>query len=388
MAKRNVCVVITARASYSRVKSVLASLDARADVNLQIIAAASALVERTGRIVDIIRKDGFEVDAEVTSLVEGDSAANMVKTTAAAMLELPGVFARLQPHVVVTIADRYETIATSIAASYMRIPVAHLQGGEVTGNIDERVRHANTKLADIHLVATETARRRVLSMGERADRVFLTGCPSVDLARDLAPDTELGFDPFSKYGGVGDRLNLEGGYLVVLQHPVTNEVEDARSQVISTLEAVVATGLPTLWFWPNVDAGADQTSKAIRSFRENREASNLHFFKNMEPVEFLKLINNAKVFIGNSSVGVREAGYLGVPVVNIGTRQSGRERSPNVFDCGYQRLEIESAIQTQLQHGRYERDFLYGDGSSGSRIAELLATVELTSDKKFFDHQN
>lgn len=380
------CVVITARASYSRVKSVLASLDSRVDVNLQIIAAASALVERTGRIVDIIRKDGFTVDAEVTSLVEGDSAANMVKTTAAAMLELPGVFARLQPQVVVTIADRYETIATSIAASYMRIPVAHLQGGEVTGNIDERVRHANTKLADIHLVATETARRRVLSMGERADRVFLTGCPSVDLARDIAPDTELGFDPFSKYGGVGDRLNLEDGYLVVLQHPVTNEVEDARTQVISTLEAVVSMGLPTLWFWPNVDAGADQTSKAIRSFRENREASNLHFFKNMEPVEFLKLINNARVFIGNSSVGVREAGFLGVPVVNIGTRQGGRERSPNVVDCGYQRLEIESAIQRQLQHGRYQRDFLYGDGSSGSRIADILATVELTSDKKFFDH--
>jgi len=388
MAKRSVCVVITARASYSRVKSVLASLHARRDVNLQIIAAASALVARTGRIVDIIRKDGFAVDAEVASLVEGDSAANMVKTTATTMLELPGVFARLQPDVVVAIADRYETIATSIAASYMRIPVAHLQGGEVTGNIDERVRHANTKLADIHLVATETARRRVLSMGERTDRVFLTGCPSVDLARDITPSTELGFDPFAKYGGVGDRLDLGGGYLVVLQHPVTSEVDGARSQVTATLEAVVSTGLPTLWFWPNVDAGADQTSKAIRSFRENRDAANLHFFKNMEPVEFLRLINNAKVFIGNSSVGVREAGFLGVPVVNIGTRQDGRERSPNVVDCGYQRHEIETAIRAQIQHGRYPRDFLYGNGSSGDRIAELLATVELTSDKKFFDHQN
>ena len=387
MSKRNVCVVITARASYSRVRAVLASLDKRQDVNLQIVAAASALVERTGRIVDIIRRDGFAVDAEVYSLVEGDSAANMVKTTAMAMLELPGVFARLQPHVVVTIADRYETIATSIAASYMRIPVAHLQGGEVTGNIDERVRHANSKLADIHLVATETARRRVLSMGERNDRVFLTGCPSVDLARDILPGAPLGFDPYAKYGGVGDRLDIDGGYLVVLQHPVTNEVESARAQVVSTLEAVAATGLPTLWFWPNVDAGADQTSKAIRSFRETRDASKLHFFKNMEPVEFLRLINNAKVFVGNSSVGVREAGFLGVPVVNVGTRQDGRERSPNVVDCGYQRNEIEAAIRTQLQHGRYKRDFLYGNGSSSDRIAELLATVELTSDKKFVDHQ-
>lgn len=383
--KRKICVVVTARPSYSRVKSVLTALTERSDAQLQIVVAASALVERTGRVVEIIKRDGFPVNAEVNSLVDGDTAGNMVRTTALAMLELPSVFSRLAPDAVVTIADRYETVATSIAASYMRIPVAHLQGGEVTGNIDERVRHANTKLADIHFVATDLARRRVVAMGERPEQVYLTGCPSIDLAVGIEPGDDLEFDPFQKYGGVGGRLKTSDGYLVVLQHPVTNESEDARTQIVATLEAASAVNLPTLWFWPNVDAGADQTSKALRSFRETRDAKNLHFFKNMEPVEFLKLINNASALVGNSSVGVREAGYLGVPVVNIGTRQAGRERSRNVLDCGYEPSAIEHAIRQQLSHGRFERDVLYGDGAAGRRIAQLLATVPLTTDKKFVD---
>jgi UDP-hydrolysing UDP-N-acetyl-D-glucosamine 2-epimerase len=367
------------------VKSVLVALAARTDVELQTVVAASALLDRTGRIVESLKKDGFQVDAEVFSLVEGDSASNMVKTTALAMLELPSVFARLDPDVVVVIADRYETIATSIAASYMQIPVAHLQGGEITGNIDERVRHANTKLADLHFVSTQTARRRVLAMGEDPSTVYLTGCPSVDLAREIRPGSGLGFDPFLKYGGVGGRLDITEGYLVVLQHPVTNEASDSRAQVTATLEAIFALDLPTLWFWPNVDAGADRTSKAIRSFRETRDAKNLHFFKNMDPVEFLQLIGNAAALVGNSSVGVREAGFLGVPVVNIGTRQSGRERASNVLDCGYGRSDIEAAVRHQIQHGRYAPDRLYGDGTAGVRIAELLATAPLGSHKQFVD---
>ncbi|MFM7525854.1 MAG: UDP-N-acetylglucosamine 2-epimerase [Actinomycetota bacterium] len=382
---RRVCVVVTARASYSRVKSVLVALRAREDVQLQIVTAASALVDRTGRIVEVMKRDGFTVDAEVSSLVEGDDSANMVKTTALAMLELPSVFNRLKPDVVVTIADRYETIATSVAASYMRIPVAHLQGGEITGNIDERVRHANTKLADLHFVATRVAQQRVLAMGEKSANVHLTGCPSIDLAVGITPATELGFDPFDKYGGVGERHELTDGFIVVLQHPVTNETDSARAQVTATLEAVSSLRLPVLWFWPNVDAGADQTSKAIRSYRETRDAKRLHFFKNMEPVEFLRLINRATVFVGNSSVGVREAGFLGVPVVNIGTRQRGRERSVNVFDCGYTRQEIEMAVRSQIAHGRYPADSLYGDGTAGKRIAELLANSPLSSDKQFVD---
>jgi len=382
---RKVCVVITARPSYSRVKSLLSALANRVDVELQVVVAASALIERTGRVVELIKRDGFPVNAEVFSLVDGDSEANMARSTALTLLELPSVFTRLQPDVVVVVADRYETIATSIAASYMHITVAHIQGGEVTGNIDERVRHANTKLADLHFVASETARRRVLLMGEDPATIHLTGCPSIDLARDITPTTPLGFEPFAKYGGVGRPLDALDEYVVVLQHPVTNEVDDSRRQVSATLEAICRLGMPTLWFWPNVDAGADQTSKAIRSFRETRDPRNVHFFKNMEPDEFLRLINRAAVLVGNSSVGVREAGYLGVPVVNIGSRQTGRERARNVMECDYDSEDIETKIRQQIEHGRYDADSLYGDGTAGKKIAQLLATVPLVADKRFFD---
>ena len=380
---RKVCVVISARPSYSRVKSVLSALSQRPDVELQVVVVASALIDRAGRVVEIIRRDGFPIDAEVSALLEGDSTTSMVKTTGLIMLELTGVFSRLRPDVVVVVADRYETIATSITASYMRIPLAHLQGGEVTGNIDEKVRHANTKLADLHFVSTESARRRVLAMGESATAVHLTGCPSIDLAAGITAETPLGFDPLQKYGGVGQPIDISQSYIVVLQHPVTTEEAQASEQVAATLEAVRAIDLPTLWFWPNVDAGADRTSKAIRRFRELNDPKKIHFFKNMEPLEFLRLINRAGVLVGNSSVGVREAGILGVPVVNIGTRQSGRDRSKNVRDCGYSRKEIVDAITSQLRNGRFAPDYLYGDGKSGVRIAEILATAQLTSDKQF-----
>src|SRR5262249_15596005 len=149
---------------------------------------------------------------------------------------------------------------------------------------------------------------------------------SIDLAVEMLRDPAPDFDLFERYGGVGERLDLSKGYLIVLQHPVTTEYELARQQVTETLRAVEATGLPVLWFWPNVDAGTDGTSNGIRAYRESRRASQFHFFKNMMPEDFLRVLNSAKCLVGNSSVGIRECSYLGVPVVNIGTRQAGRDR--------------------------------------------------------------
>jgi UDP-hydrolysing UDP-N-acetyl-D-glucosamine 2-epimerase len=217
----------------------------------------------------------------------------------------------------------------------MNIPVAHIQGGEVTGSIDEKVRHAVTKLADLHMVSTKKAGERVIRMGEDPATVFVTGCPSIDLVAEIMPNPALLSDPFAEYGGVGPVLDLSDGYLVVMQHPVTTEYEVAREQVMETLQVIKNLGMPTLWFWPNVDAGADGTSNGIRSFRERCKPQNIHFFKNMPPTEFLRLLYNSRCLIGNSSVGIRECSYLGVPVVNIGSRQSGRDRGMNVLDAGY-----------------------------------------------------
>jgi UDP-hydrolysing UDP-N-acetyl-D-glucosamine 2-epimerase len=296
----------------------------------------------------------------------------MAKTTGIGLLELATVFDNLKPDVVVTIADRYETLATAIAASYMNIPVAHIQGGEVTGSIDEKVRHAVTKLADLHLVSTKCAARRVEKMGECRNKIFRTGCPSIDLAAEILPSPALDFNPFEKYGGVGELEKILNGYLVVMQHPVTTEHQLAREQIMQTLEAVHEIGMPTLWFWSNVDAGSDGTSNGIRSFREKVKPTNMHFFKNMNPTDFLRLLYNSKCLIGNSSVGIRECSFLGVPVVNIGTRQQGRERGSNVVDVAYDRDEIRRAAEFQIRHGHYGSCRVYGDGRAGERSAQAI----------------
>src|SRR5690606_18423858 len=295
---------------------------------------------------------------------------SQAKTTGLGILELASVFERLSPDAVVTVADRFETMSTAIAASYMNIPLIHVQGGEVTGNIDEKVRHAITKLADLHLVATDGARQRVIKLGELPENVINTGCPSIDIAKEVVNINKLDFDPFKKYGGVGEMIDFHDKYLVVMQHPVTTEYQQSRQHVEETLHAIYELGLPTFWFWPNVDAGADGTSKGLRAFREKYKSNHIHFFKNMEPLDFLKLLFHSKCLIGNSSVGIRECVYLGVPVVNIGTRQSGRERGGNVLDVGYDKFEIKDAIDKHLVHGRYTADFLYGNGLSGIEIAK------------------
>ena len=379
---RKVCVVITARPSYSRVKTALKAISENPELELQLVIAASALLDRYGTAVNFIEEDGFRISARVFMVLEGENPTSMAKTTGIGLLELATVFDNLKPDVVVTIADRYETLATAIAASYMNIPVAHIQGGEVTGSIDEKVRHAVTKLADLHLVSTRCAARRVERMGECRSKIFITGCPSIDLAAEILLKPELDFNPFEKYGGVGDLEKLLNGYLVVMQHPVTTEYRLAREQIMQTLEAVHEIGMPALWFWSNVDAGADGTSNGIRSFREQVKPKNMHFFKNMKPTDFLRLLYNSKALIGNSSVGIRECSFLGVPVVNIGSRQSGRERGGNVIDVDYNRDEIKAATEFQIRHGRYSSCKVYGDGRAGERISQLLARAPLEIEKR------
>lgn len=377
MSRRKIVVVITARPSYSRVKTVLSAIQKHADLELQLVVAASALLDRYGSAVNYIEKDGFAIAAKVFNVLEGENLTAAAKTTGIGILELSTVFDNLKPDIVVTVADRFETMATAIAASYMNIPLAHIQGGEVTGNIDEKVRHAITKLADYHFVASESAKERVIKLGENPDFVFNTGCPSIDIASEINTIKGLNFNPYQKYGGVGSDPDLSIGYLVVMQHPVTTEYQNSRKHIEETLEAVNELNMPTLWFWPNVDAGADGTSTGIRAFREYHKLKNVHFFKNMEGDDFLVLLNNAKALLGNSSVGIRECAYLGVPVINIGSQQNKRDRGHNVIDVDYNKNEIIDAVNTVLKNGKSETSAVYGGGNAGSSIADLLVKVPL-----------
>src|ERR1700737_2207585 len=378
MALRKVGVVVTARPSYSRIKTAIRAILEHPDLELQLVVGASALLDRYGTAVHTIEQDGFPIAARVYMVLEGENLTSMAKTTGLGLLELATVFDNLKPDVVVTVADRYETLATAIAASYMNIPVAHVQGGEITGSIDEKVRHAVTKLSDLHFAPTRPAADRVIRMGERPEAVFVTGCPSIDLAAEVMANPKLDFDPYEKYGGVGAPLDLSQGYVVVLQHPVTTEYGGAREHALDTLHAVRDAGMPTLWFWPHVDAGSDGTSGAIRQFRELENPRNMHFYKNMAPNDFLRLILHTQCLVGNSRVGIRECSYLGVPVVNIGTRQEGRDRAGNVLDVGYSRKAIADAILDRSGNGRFPKASLYGDGQAGGRLAKLLAERPLT----------
>ena len=379
-ARRKVCVAVHSRANYGRIKSVMQAIRDNPNLELQLIVGASGVLQRFGAVVNVLRDDGFEPNATVYTILEGETPTTMAKSTGMAIMELATQFENLKPHVVITVADRFETIATAIAASYMNIPVAHTQGGEVTGSIDESVRHAVTKLSHIHFPATERAREFIIRMGEDPATVHFTGCPSIDAIADI--DFSAKLDVFSRYRGVGPELDPDQPYIVVLQHPVTTEYGHGLEQINETLDAVHRLGMQTAWLWPNVDAGSDDVSKGIRRLREKRHPEKIHFYINFSVEDYARLINGAACLVGNSSSALREGVFLGVPAVNIGTRQSGREHGPNVMHVGHDNTEIEAAIRKQIAHGRYERSTMFGDGKAGQRIADVLAEAELRVQKQ------
>ena len=378
--QRKICVVINSRANYARIKSVMRAIQEHPDLELKTIVGASALLYRFGHAVDVIRKDGFEPAAKVYSIVEGENPTTMAKSTGMAIMDLSTQFENLRPDVVLTVADRFETIATAIDASYMNIPVAHTQGGEVTGSIDESVRHAVTKLAHVHFPATERAADYLLRMGEEPGRVHLTGCPAIDLIANL--DLSLPGDLFESNRGVGAKLDTNQPYLVVLQHPVTTEFGQGFEQIQETLAAVLALDVQTAWLWPNVDAGSDDVSKGLRLHRERVGDGKLHFYRNFSPEDYARLIANAACLIGNSSSGLREGAFLGTPTVNIGTRQSDREHGPNVIHADHNRTDIEAKARAQIAHGLYGRAAMFGEGDAGQKIANILACAEVNVQKR------
>ena len=372
---RRLVVAITARPSYSRIRSAIQLLRDTGDISVQIICSGSALLDRYGRVVDLIRADGFDVAEELYTFIEGNEPINMALTTANTIQHTASALRRLSPTWTMSIADRYETLGTAVASAYLGIPLIHVQGGEITGNIDEKVRHAVTKLADLHLVSTPVAGQRLQRMGEAPLSIHVTGCPSIDLAREAADIPLDRVQAALNEFGVGSTLDLRRDFIVVLQHPETDSFDHSYSRMQATLEAVADVGMQALVFWPNVDAGSDATSKAIRVFRESASFPNVHYIKNLEGRIFLRLLQQARCLVGNSSVGIRESAFIGTPVVNLGDRQFGRERSVNVLDAGWQREDIRGAIQQQLAVGRYSCSTLYGDGYAGQRIADVVFSL-------------
>lgn len=387
---RKICVVIINRTNYGRLKPLLSAIKNHPDFELQIVVGSAMLVYRFGHGADIVSKDGFDIDAKLYTHIDGENNITMAKSVGLGLLELVTTFDKLKPDMVLTNADRYETIATAIAASYMNIPVIHTLGGEITGTIDEHVRHAVTKLAHIHFPAHEAAAKRIIQMGEDPKNVHITGNPALDIVRHFDKNfTENDRRKFFQTLGVGSgEFNLDKPYILCMQHPVTTEIEQIGAHISATIEAISKIDMPTIWFWPNNDAGSSIVAKKLREFREQNPNKKVRFFKNLEVEEYLRLLWNSKCIVGNSSSGIMEAGFMGVPCVNIGTRQDGRERCRNVVDVPYDTTEILNAMRRQIAHGKYEPDYLFGDGMASDRIVKVLSDLEEIKAQKRFVDQN
>lgn len=376
--KKKICIVVGSRANYSSIKAVMRAVKNHPELELQLVAGASALLDRYGAVVDIMERDGFSAQARVFMLVEGETPATMAKSTGLGLIELPTIFEKLEPDVVLTVGDRFETMATTLAAAYMNIPLAHTMGGEVSGNIDENIRHAVTKFATIHFPACEDARERIIRLGERPETVHNVGCPRMDLVAEiLATRGRMNDDLFAE--GVGASFDISGDFLLVSQHPVTGEYGQGEAQILSTLEACRDVGLPALVLWPNADAGSEDVARGIRKYRERNPSAPFHYVKNLPPEKYIPLMATTRCLVGNSSSAIREGAFIGTPSVNIGSRQTARQRGQNVIDTDYSRSAIADAIRDRIKAGRFDSEPIYGDGKAGPRIAEILsrATFDL-----------
>ena len=376
MNKIKICIVINNRANYARIKSVIKNLKKKKKVDLKIILGASAILEKFGKLEKTLSDDKIKIHHKINSIIEGETPLTMAKSTGLAVIEISSIFADLKPDIVVTIADRFETMATAVAASYMNIILAHTQGGEITGSIDESVRHAITKLSHIHFASSKIAYKNIIQLGEDKKNVFLTGCPSLDLAKKFPK--KIDDNLLKKYNGVGKKFNLKEKYIVVMQHPVTTEYGDGFKQINETIKAVSKLNFPTIWLWPNVDAGSDEVSKGLRIYREKNIDSKIFFIKNFTAEDYLSVIYNCSCLIGNSSSAIREGGFLGVPAVNIGTRQTGREVGKNIINVDYDEKKILKAIDKQLRRNKkFASSKIYGDGNAGKYIASILSNLNI-----------
>jgi UDP-hydrolysing UDP-N-acetyl-D-glucosamine 2-epimerase len=380
---RKVCVLIGSRANYGSIKSAMRAIAAHPDLHLQLVVGASALLDRFGSVIDVIEADGFTADAKVAMIVEGETPATMAKSTGLGLIELPTVFDHLRPDVVISVGDRFETMATAVAASYMNIPVAHTMGGEISGTIDESIRHAVTKLAHIHFPANAQAAERIVRMGEDPGTVHVVGCPRVDLVAEIVHSNgHLDSGDWLDREGAGAHITLDAPFLLVSHHPVTTEYGEGEQQINETLEALDGLRMPTIMLWPNADAGSEDIARGMRKFREQRRPEYIRFYKNFPIETYVRLMNSCACAVGNSSAPLREGAFIGVPTVNVGTRQCGRDRGLNVVDVAHDRAQIVEAVRRQIAHGRYPSDHLYGDGDAGERIANVLATTPLRVQKR------
>ena len=374
MEKRKILYITGTRADYGLMKSVLREVENHSHLNLEIVATGMHLMPEFGMTINEIKKDGFRIH-EIDATYEKDNKESMANFIGKFIQLLTKKAREIKPDIIMLLGDRGEMLAGAIVGAYLTIPVAHLHGGEITSTVDEFSRHAITKLAHIHFPATENSAERIIQMGEDPANVFVVGAPGLDtiLNKNLIEPTELS----EKYN-----LDLSKSILLVVQHPVTTEVEDAPNQIRETLDVVVELKHQTILIYPNADAGG---RRMIETIKEYEKYLYIKTFRSIPHKEYLSLMKITSVMVGNSSSGIIEAPSFGLPVVNIGSRQEGRQRAENVIDVEYDKEEIKAAIKKALYDEEFKEKVKncknpYGDGKAGVRIADILSKIKI--DKK------
>lgn len=385
--KRKICFVLTSSIHYARSKLVLAELKKRNDIDLQIVVGGSAMLSKYGEVDKWLKHDGFDISTIISMTLEGRGNVSMAKTAGLGVIEFASTFEKLKPDIVMLRGDRYEVLSAAIAAAYLNIPIAHIEGGDVSGTIDESVRHAVTKLAHIHFATTEVSEKRIIQMGEKPDYVFNVGCPELEF---IVKNNFKITNRIINNHGLGAIVDLNKNFLIVMQHPVTTEMETNERNIVETIKSISVLNIPTIWFWPNVDAGTDEISRTLRRYRESRKRDNFNknvrFIKFLPPEEFIGLLKKTSCLVGNSSAAIKECSYLGIPAVNIGTRQNGRMRASNVIDVNYNSNQIKKAIRKQISRRPYPSSNIYYKPNSSKKIVDVLSNIDLYVQKKFHDN--
>lgn len=368
-------VVVTARPSWARVKTLVlnyAELTSKSRVRVTLLGPAVS--KRYGNLSTQV-PEWLKIDS-IPALQESDSLSSVAMSCIGGANALVNKWTANRPECVLVVADRTETLGVSLAAALMQIPLIHLQGGEISGSIDDKVRDTNSKLADLHLTTNADTANRLRSMGEDSARVFTIGCPSIDIVKSRLSSGKVTNEMDSDdLGGVGSVFSLTEPYGIIMFHPDTlNESENiAWAKMLIKLTKDLS--MNWLWFWPNPDHGSESVSHEIRASREQGQLGNVRFVINLAPEVFVDLAISANLMIGNSSFGIREASFIGLPVINVGKRQFGRQKAINVLDCP----TIESIdtlvpkVQKHISYSRFDSSNLYGDGNAGKNAADVIS---------------
>lgn len=364
---RNICVVTGTRAEYSLLKPVFKAIKSHPKLKLQLLVTGMHLSKKFGYSINQIKKDGFKIDAIVRMHPRQDTGKSMAEAVGHGVIGLSGKLIQLKPDMVVILGDRIEALATAISSAYLNIPIAHIHGGDKSmAGLDESVRHAITKLSYIHLAATKKSAKRIIKMGEEKWRVFTVGSPGINnIKKQKVYNTKEWFKKFK----------LAQPYIVLLQHPVTTQIKSASYQINETIKAIKDLQIFTAVIYPNSDAGGLQIIKEIDKLKGNPQ---FRIFKNLEDKEFYSLLFHSSALVGNSSCGIIESPFFGTPVVNIGIRQNGRERSSNIIDVSHNYLKIKDAIKKSIIHGHYLNLYNpYNLPNTDKNIARILAHTPL-----------